>query len=451
MSEPYTDIRILIGRQSEDGSYPLRAELDDGSVFDGGALRLQMEELLAAVLDPKEYGLDLFDALFSGPIRRAYDKVSGRAEAETQGRVRVRLWIDDGAAELNAVPWERIYHIHRGREVALAASVLTPFSRYTGLELREGEMVTERPVRLLFAISNPSDLPPNLAPIDVEREVRDLHKALGNLQQAGQVEITILPGRTGLSPELHARLERDDYRIKPGATTLTTVLEQLSDCHIFHFLGHGHFERRDSQGEGVTHLHLEQADGTWVATADGVVVDGVARMERPPHLVFLAACESAKRETEAENAFVGLGPKLVKVGVPAVVAMQDLLPMEMAGDLTDRFYSELLEHGVVDRALNAARHALFDAERIAWAIPVLFMRLRAGELFAPDPVRTALQAILERYETDRPPLSVEVTRMVGLQETVQLGQIGQGSMPSLDLVQAVQNIFDEAQQAPSQG
>lgn len=451
MSEPYTDIRILIGRRSEDGSYPLRAELDDGSVFDGGALRVQMEKLLAAVLDPKEYGLDLFDALFSGPIRRAYDKVSGRAEAETEGRVRVRLWIDDGAAELHAVPWERIYHIHRGREVALAASVLTPFSRYTGLELREGEMVTERPVRLLFAISNPSDLPPNLAPIDVEQEVRDLHKALGSLQQAGQVEITILPGRTGLSPELHARLEKDDYRIKPGATTLTTLLELMSDFHICHFLGHGHFERRDSQGEGVTHLHLEQADGTWMATADGAVADGVARMERPPHLVFLAACESAKRVAESENAFVGLGPKLVKVGVPAVVAMQDLLPMEMAGDLTGHFYSGLLEHGVVDRALNAARHALFDPERIAWAIPVLFMRLRTGELFAPDPVRTALQAILERYDTDRPPLGVEVARMVGLQETVQLGQIGQGGVPSLDLVQAVHNVFGESQEAASQG
>ena len=58
--------------------------------------------------------MELFDALFTGKIRRAYDKVTGRAEAEAKGRVRVCLWIDNGAAELHALPWERLYHITRG-------------------------------------------------------------------------------------------------------------------------------------------------------------------------------------------------------------------------------------------------------------------------------------------------------------------------------------------------
>jgi hypothetical protein len=71
MAESYTGIRIYVGRQGAGGAYPVRAELDDGSVFDGGELRVNMADLLAAVLDPKEYGLDLFDALFHGPIRRA--------------------------------------------------------------------------------------------------------------------------------------------------------------------------------------------------------------------------------------------------------------------------------------------------------------------------------------------------------------------------------------------
>jgi HEAT repeat protein len=451
MSESHTDIRVHLGRQGVNGTYPVAAELDDGSIFTGGELGIQMEDLLATVLDPKAYGLDLFDALMSGPIRRAYDKVTGRAERETGGRVRVRLWIDDQAAELHAIPWERLYHIHRGHEVALAASVLTPFSRYTGLEIGEGEAVTGRPLRLLFAVANPKGLPPLLAPIKVEQEVADLHAALSDLQRTGQLEITILPGQTGLSQELKGRLEREGYRIATGSTTLAQLQDLLPSHHVFHLLAHGQFHRRDRHGEGVAYLHLEQADGTWEPVADDEVVSGLVRMERLPRLMFLAACESAQRVGGAENPFVGLGPKLVKAGVPAVVAMQDVVSMEIARRLTGHFYRQLLEHGVVDRALNEARSHVFDAERIDWAIPVLFMRLRTGELITPDPVRTALQTILKRYETDRPPLAVEVTHLAELREPSQVEQVDERGVPALDLLKAVDTVFAEPDpEVPSQ-
>jgi hypothetical protein len=193
----------------------------------------------------------------------------------------------------------------------------------------------------------------------------------------------------------------------------------------------------------VTHLHLETAEGTWTAVGDEEIVDGMARLGRPPHLVFLAACESAKRVTEAENAFVGLGPKLVKAGVPAVVAMQDIVPVETARRLTGYFYQGLLRHGVVDQAMNEARYHLFDAEGIDWATPVLFMRLRTGELVAPDPVRTTLQEILKRYERERPALAVEVVHLIGQPDPIQLDQPAQRGMPAVELVDAVDNLLAE--------
>jgi hypothetical protein len=446
MAESYTGIRIDVGRRGAGGAYPVRAELDDGSVFDGGELRVNMTDLLVAVLDPKEYGLDLFDALFHGPIRRAYDKVTGRAEAETGGGVRVRLLIDDSAAELHAVPWERIYHIHHGDEVALAASVLTPFSRNTWLERGEAEAVTERPLRLLFALANPTNLPLYLPALEVEREVAYVHEALGDLSQVGQVEITLLPGRTGLPEPLVDRLQASGYKIEAGPTTLAKIQEHLPGCHIFHLLCHGHFDRQGDQGEGVTHLYLETSEGTWTAVGDEEIVDGLARLGQPPHLVFLAACESAKRVTEAENAFVGLGPKLVKAGVPAVVAMQDIVPVETARRLTAYFYRGLLRHGVVDQAMNEARYHLFDAERIDWATPVLFMRLRTGELVAPDPARTTLQAILQRYERERPALTVKVIHVVGPPNSHQLDQIGLSSVPAVELADAVDTVLSRSLQ-----
>jgi hypothetical protein len=96
------------------------------------------------------------------------------------------------------------------------------------------------------------------------------------------------------------------------------------------------------------------------------------------------ACESAKRQANATSPFVGLGPKLVQAGVPAVVAMQEQVPVELARALAGEFYARLAEHGEVDRALNQARLQVFDAKRTEWAIPVLFMRMRHGRLFGAE-------------------------------------------------------------------
>ena len=172
MDQSYGDILIRIGKWDEaTRSYPVEAQLDDGSRYLDGRLRIDEVSLRSVELDPREYGLELFYALLSGPIRRAYDKITGRAEHETEGRLRVRLWIDDDAAELHALPWERLFHHHRGQDVPLATSALTPFSRYAALPLPESRAVVERPIRLLCAVSNPRDLPAGLAPIDVPQQI----------------------------------------------------------------------------------------------------------------------------------------------------------------------------------------------------------------------------------------------------------------------------------------
>jgi len=63
------------------------------------------------------------------------------------------------------------------------------------------------------------------------------------------------------------------------------------------------------------------------------------------------------------------------------VAMQAQVPVELARQLSGEFYRRLIEHGEVDQALNQARLLVFDRDRIEWAIPVLFMRMKRGKLF----------------------------------------------------------------------
>ena len=431
-------------------AYPVEAGLDDGSFFAGGRLRLDRQALLRAETDPQAYGLELFYALFDGPIRRAYDKATGRAEVLTGGRLRVRLWIDQEAAELHAIPWERLYHLHRGQPVPLAASILTPFSRYVGLEIPEPEPLAERPIRLLIAIASPQDLPPGLSPIPVEREVENLHQALGNLRRAEQVQVTLMPGWRGLPAPLRTQLEEEGYRILDGPTGLDQIVRHLPHCHAFHFLGHGFFRREGERGEGTAYLVLEDEEGKAVVVGDEEVVTHLAGLDPLPRLVFLSACETARREPEAEHPFVGLGPKVVGAGVPAVVAMQAVVPMEAARRLEGAFYGYLLEHGVVDQALNQARLLLFEGEVTDWAVPVLFMRLQQGQLFTADPVRLTLQAI--RAHTPYHPwpeeeyLPLEAVHVVGRQDSGSLVQVREGLAPARDLVDAVLTLFASRRQ-----
>jgi WD40 repeat protein len=382
MTQTYTDLLLRIFPFDErEQCYPVEAELDDGSRFTGGRLRLDREALLAVELDPKAYGLLLFNALFAGDIRRAYDKATGIAEVQSGGRLRVRLWVDNEAVELHALAWERLYHLYRGRAVPLTTSTLTPFSRYTSLEMRDPPPVSETPVRMAIAVSNPLDLPGGLQPVDTTAEIEILRQALSDLQREGKLQVTLLPGRAGLAPEMQKKLEASGWQIAEGVTDLDNLVRLMTGAHIFHFIGHGHFRRKSEHGAGQAALFLEKADGRWEAVRDDVIVSTLTSAGTLPHLIFLVACESATRDAKAESPFVGLGPKLVQTGVPAVVAMQAQVPIQLAQQLSGEFYRRLVEHGEVDQALNQARLAVFDHERIEWAIPVLFMRMKRGKLF----------------------------------------------------------------------
>jgi CHAT domain-containing protein len=401
MAERFQDFLIRVRGLGPSGSYPVESEAGDGSRSQGD-LRFDPQSLLGLQLDPTAYGLSLFEALFSGPIARTYEQAIGQARAETGGRLRVRLWIEPQAAELHAIPWERLYHSPQGQAIPLATSATNPFSRYTALDARDPEPVPTRPIGLLFALSNPTDLPEGLKPLDVDTEVRVLHEALGDLLQSNRIRVTLVPGRTELSPDLLAELKADGYEVTDGPTTFDT-LTRLSGRHeIVHFVGHGFFHRDPGPGEGHAALYLEKEDGGWAAAPDNDLVDRVAPLEPPlPYLVFLSACQSARQDADAAHPFVGLGPKLVQAGVPAVVGMQSAVPAEVNRELVREFYRNLFEHGIVDLALNQARLSLYRRRDVDWAIPVLFSRLRGGRLFVPDELANRVvtaEGILEETE-----------------------------------------------------
>lgn len=449
MAETYTDLLIHIrNRPDEDSPYPVEASLSDGSFF-FGHLHLSEEALSQAELqaDFDGYGRSLFEALLAGPIGRAYDLAAGMARDESGGQLRVRLWLDKDATRLQAIKWERIAHYYNGQLLPLSTTGETPFSRYTGLGIAEPRPIRQRPLKVLVAIANPSDLKSSygLEPIDVAREVKSLRQALGDLQKNRQIEVTILPGQSGLPPKLADELLASGYQIEDRRTSVGNLMRRLDQFHIFHFLGHGVF--RAKEDDGTAALFLEKPDGSCEVVKDLELAEKIQASDQIPHLFFLAACESAK--TGIGQAFVGLGPKLVQAGVPAVVAMQDKIAMDDARQLTADFYDRLLQHGLVDKALNEARNLLRQQNSQAWATPVLFMRLKTGQLFAADPYQVALEAMSHyekfsffSHESGRYiPMPIEVIHLTGHQDTSNLNRLEQQASATIEVLKAIEDTI----------
>jgi hypothetical protein len=348
VEEKLADLEIRIFQKQEQG-YPVEMTLGGQQEFPRGHIAADVLPW-AASGDLVADGQKLLEKLLAdAPLRDAWAQSKGQA---LKRRVRFRL--DAAAAELHALPWELLQE----GQAMLAAQSDTPFSRYLPIALPWGGEVKERPIRVLVVISNPDDLQAKyeLPQADVALE----RKALED-------------GLAGVGPD------KISVEFMDAPVTLERLEEALrKGYHILHLLGHGAFSAKRGQAA----LYMQDAEGHARRVLDDEFVSMLARQGVQLRLVVLAACQSATRSSA--DAFLGLGPKLVSVGVPAVVAMQDFVTVETARKFSGAFYKRLLEHGQVDLAVNEARSALLTAGRPDAAVPVLFMRLKSGQLWGSE-------------------------------------------------------------------
>ena len=355
--ERLADVEIRIVQRREEG-YPVEITLDGEQGFQRGYMTADVLPWVPSG-DLVTDGQQLFQTLFA-------DRALYSAWAEARGQSpkrRIRLEIDTAAAELHALPWELLQE----ENVVLAAHTNTPFSRYLRIALPWGGPVVERPIRVLVVISNPDDLEShNLATIDVEQERENLESVFAEVGP-DKLEADFLDAPT--------TLERLENALRDG------VHGGTAGYHVLHFVGHGAFSARRRQAA----LYMQDDEAHTHPVLDDALVGMLARQGVRPRLVFLVACQSATRSTA--DAFLGLGPKLVNVGVPAVVAMQDVVTIETGRKFSATFYQRLLDPQApnpIDQAVNEARSTLLTAGRPDAAVPVLFMRLKSGQLWGDE-------------------------------------------------------------------
>jgi len=300
---------------------------------------------------PQQIGDQLFNALFSGPIRSLLDRSLGMLHGSNTG-LRVKLHIDPkdpGLARLSSLPWELMYRKETREFVNLSS--FTPILRYLDVQVPCVPLPLQPPLRILGVIANPPDFPQ----LDLQRERRQIEATWA---RQGGVAVDFLQPATIL--KLQEQLAAQPY-------------------HVLHFMGHGGFDQLS--GSGVL---LFEDDQGCAADVDGSTLGVLLRDAPTLRLVFLNACETAcVSKQEGLDPFAGVAAALVMAGIPAVVAMQFPITDGAAIRFANRFYSLLAAGQPVDYAVAQGRQAILAAESgtMEWATPVLFMRAPEGAIF----------------------------------------------------------------------
>lgn len=311
-----------------------------------------------------EYGQALGDAFFgSGEVGKLFQQA-----VAVNSRLRMRLYIQSSAMELQDLLWETVPDPTAPSAVTgatLATSERILFSRYLSSDKWQVVQLQRKgALKALVVIANPSDVEkwsngvngPPLARFDAEGE---LSRATAGWEGCG-IEV--------------------DALASGGEATLEKIEARLGDGEgydILYLVCHGQWI------DGQPQLWLENGDGTADVVAGGRLVHELWELEHKPRLVVLASCMSASAGSDAHSddrgELAAVGPLIASAGVPAVLAMQGNVTMETIKTFMPAFFAELGKSGLVDQAVAAARAIVKDRPD-AW-MPVLFMRLQDGAIW----------------------------------------------------------------------
>lgn len=296
----------------------------------------------------KELGIEFYQALFPSPIDahlRATEAVAMSADAKL--RLRLRIEVD----AIGSLPLEFTYRKSGG--YFLAQNPNTVLSRYLDLPLPPGRIRRrEGPLHMLAIIANPVDQHP-LDPAEWKEIIEQ------------SLAIPIGEGQMTLKTVTQATF--DEIR--------NALLEQKPD--IVQFVGHGVYE----DGRGYLALVDDKTNRTWKVNDQGFA-NLFLGFDDKLGMVCLATCESAK--SDSPQGFLGIAPRIVQRGVPAVMAMQYKVYVQTAQIFLENFYRSIAARKPVDWAVQWARNAVsikMGLDNREFATPVLYMRAEDGEIF----------------------------------------------------------------------
>ena len=364
---------------------------------ESGLARLDFNALRAAARKPDEYGLLLKQCLFRKEALVDY-YANRLSEAQGAGReLRVRILIDRSAKTLNDLRWETLQTPNKplnSPSNRLALDANRPFSRFLPGEDGQGlELRARGALRALVFVANPKELTQGLTLVN--------QQTLAEVYVAGEVARAVaglrdIPLNQGIQ-EVPTIEVVESQLAQPGRASFKNLKAKLSlGYDILYLVCHGARlpeDAADPESPDRWYILLENDDGSYdLRDADELAafIHNLPAASRP-RLAVLSACQSGGQgrvpgapATEPERSYdegalSALGPRLAESGIPAVIAQQDNVRMDTVGIFISAFFSELLRHGQVDKAMAVGRLAIQGQPD--WWVPVLYLRLRGGRLW----------------------------------------------------------------------
>jgi hypothetical protein len=359
------DIEIEIGAGAEIGRYAVRVLRAAAGGEPTGTLELDVEQILnrrellestvlasavarrsvpVAEQPVRDVGLQLFRALFTGPVYGMYRASLGVAQ---QRGKRLRVVLRLTAPELAALPWEMLFDPETGTYLCRQE----PLVRHVHAPYTVEPLAVRPPLRVLGLVASPRGLPR----LDVDAEKSHLAEALAGPIAERLIELVWAPEATW--PGIHAQLLAGQW-------------------HVLHFVGHGDYDTRTDDGV----LALVDADGRADLVEADRLADLLGESQPTPRLVVLNSCSSGR--TGVNDLFSGTAAALARSGISAVAAMQFTISDTAAIAFARGFYTAIAHGRSIDEAARSGRISILGAPgSLEWVTPVLYVRGQASQLF----------------------------------------------------------------------
>ncbi|MCW6035147.1 CHAT domain-containing protein [Spirulina subsalsa FACHB-351] len=311
-----------------------------------------------------ELGQQLYDALLQGSLRDSW--MMAQAIAHNQRSVlRFRLGLK--GSRLLRLPWEVLHGGSRdtgGVFRPLSTGPDIAFSRYQigtalGSDRFSFPQKPRQPLRVLMAIASPED-----------QDSLALH------QEALQLQAELQPPDPDLPPNIELTLLE-----QPGRAELTQALEQ-GNYQVFHYAGHSNL------GESGGDVYLVSRTTGLTEKLYGQDLAGLLVNNGIQLAVFNSCRGTDTALNPKDDNQTNLAQALVNRGIPAVLAMAERIPDEVALTFTRLFYRNLDQGYPIDLSLSRARQGLISAygsNQLYWALPVLYLHPEFNGVLIPSP------------------------------------------------------------------
>jgi tetratricopeptide (TPR) repeat protein len=348
-------------------------------VLQGDRLTTQDQAETSATLTT--LGQQLYSHLFQGRLRDSWMTAQGIAQHRGEA-LRLRLGLKGHT--LPGIPWEVLnggssegFHASTQH---LSTGVNILFSRYladAGMGNALGYQAIPKPsktIKILMAIAAPTD-----------QQQLKLKQEAYHLQDELRLRANVLQaGGAHLLPDIQVTILE-----QPGREELAQALEQ-GQYHVFHYAGHSEL------GEAGGKIYLVNRQTGLSETLNGNDLAGLL-FNNDIQMAVFNSCRGAHTASGAADGQRQIGTltdALVSRGIPAVLAMAEQIPDDVALSLTRLFYRNLKQGYPVDLSLSRARQGLLSAyssDQLYWALPILYLNpdfdgyLTAGDRSLENP------------------------------------------------------------------